>query len=168
MASHTDHKPSKAYLDARARYDKFIEEEAPAWAWIEVTTSDFPRRRVDGCGPIPLARQEIIHFQYKKDEATHRWVTQDGKPLIPESELFDTMLRYMRRTDRHSRDYLFEQIGAHVHGVQLKDVLRAIRVWQDEGLGNLKADDDALWGGIPMAPGRHTGLETTVLMLTYF
>ena len=167
MASQVDQKPSKAYIDARAAYERFIEDKAPAWHWMEVATSGFPRRRVDGRDPIPLARQQIIHFQYKEDETTRRWVIQDGKPLVLESELFDTILRYMRRIDRHSRDYLFEQIGAHVHGVQLKDVLHAIRVWQDMGLGNLKVDDDTLWGGIPMAPGKHTGSETMILMLIY-
>ena len=130
---------------ARSDFDTFLANRKPAQHFLNVSTSDYPRRRIDLS--FTYAQRIRLEEQYKRNASTHRWETEDGRPLVEESEIFNTIMSYLRgsASDSLGQKATFSRIAADIAGIHRKDVKHAIRLWHHYRLGRFTEYEDGFW-----------------------
>lgn len=72
---------------------------------------------------------------------------KNGRQIVKEQEIYDTILSYQRVLENQANDAVCEHMETHFEGVYMKDVRKAHALWQKHNLGDLDRGDDILWGG---------------------
>ena len=134
-------------LWAQRDFDAYILEKMPPHHFMNVSISGYPQRRIDAT--IADNRRPDLEERYKRNLSMRRWQTQDCRTLVEESEIFDTIMSYLRGSERRNQKAMYKTIAARVAGIHREDVRCGMELWNQYRLDLFTQYDDSFWNGVP-------------------
>lgn len=140
------------FARAQEKFEDYLRVTNHTGHFRDLTTPSAPLRFQDTAEKPTKEWSRVIRRDYQWSNLEGRWTSkQHHGRIVRRDEIFDTILSYKRSMKDDTTDVIFRYIKDHVVGIVRQDVRKALALWREYGLGELDAQDDIVWGGIPPA-----------------